>query len=156
MKPLAVACISAFNEVQKFMSLKTDRCKGRLDAVGHIYADVVVEGSRGEILLRNVIVDVGASYTVLSKEVVEKVGAWPIPYTVRLELGDGRAVEADIYAVIIRLKERSAPTLAACFEGAKMVLGVRTLEDLGLRVDPTSGKLEPTRPAGSAYFYYEM
>ena len=71
--------------------------------MGHIYVDVVVKSSRGEISLRNVIVDAGASYTVLSKEVVEKVGAWPIPYTVRLELGDSRAVEADIYAIIVRL-----------------------------------------------------
>ena len=29
-------------------------------------------------------------------------------------------------------------------------------EDLGLKVDLSGGKLEPTRPAGSAYFYYEM
>ena len=29
-------------------------------------------------------------------------------------------------------------------------------EDLGLKVDPTNGRLELTRPAGLAYFYYEM
>ncbi|MEM1632348.1 MAG: hypothetical protein QXX83_09490 [Thermofilum sp.] len=90
---------------------------------------------------------------MLDEEVAEKVGAWPIPYKVRSELGDGRVVEASVYAVVVKVGDRSAATLVACFKGARSVLGVRTLEDLGLRVDPVSGKLEPTRPAGLAYFY---
>lgn len=121
--------------------------------MGHVYVDVVVRGAKGEVPLRGVLVDTGASYTVLDEEVAEKVGAWPIPYKVRSELGDGRVVEASVYAVVVKVGDRSAATLVACFKGARSVLGVRTLEDLGLRVDPVSGKLEPTRPAGLAYFY---
>ena len=59
---------------KKFMGSKTDRYRGRLAAVGHIYADVVVKGSRGEISLRNVIVDAGASYTVLWCENLRRFG----------------------------------------------------------------------------------
>jgi predicted aspartyl protease len=62
---------------------------------------------------------------------------------------------ASVYAVIATLEGRTAPTLATCFEGADNVIGVRTLEDLGLRVDPVSGKLEPVRPSNLAYFYGE-
>ena len=72
--------------------------------------------------------DSAASYTVLPRNVVERVGAWPIPHTVDLELGDSRVVKAGVYAVIVRLGDRSAYTLAACFEGAKSVIGVRALE----------------------------
>ena len=121
--------------------------------MGHVYADVVVKGAKGEVVLKNVIVDTGASYTTLDEKVVEEIGAWSIPHTVDLELGDGRVVKSNIYAVIVSLEERTVATLAACFEGARMVLGVRTLEDLGLKVDPVSGKLEPTRPKDIAYFY---
>jgi predicted aspartyl protease len=121
--------------------------------MGHVYADVVVRGAVGEALLKGVIVDTGASYTVLPRDVVERVGAWPIPHSVDLELGDGRVVKAGVYAVIVSIGDRSAAALAACFEGAKSVIGVRTLEDLGLKVDPVSGRLEATRPKNVAYFY---
>jgi len=121
--------------------------------MGHVFTDVVVKGWKGEMLIKDVIVDTGASYTTLDKDIVEMVGAWAIPHSVNLELGDGRTVSAKIYAVLVGLEDRVAATLAACFEGAKTVLGVRTLEDLGLKVDPVSGKLEPTRPKNIAYFY---
>jgi len=121
--------------------------------MGHVYADVVVRGAVGEALLKGVIVDTGASYTMLGRDVVERVGAWPIPHSVDLELGDGRVVKAGVYAVIVSIGDRSAAALAACFEGAKSVIGVRTLEDLGLKVDPVSGRLEATRPKNVAYFY---
>lgn len=118
--------------------------------VGHVYVDVTLRGASGEIVLRGVLVDTGATYTVLERDVLEGVGAWPIPHKLSLELGGGRAVEADVYAVILCVEGRCAPTLAASFRGARNVLGVRTLEDLGLRVDPASGRLEPVRPAGVA------
>jgi hypothetical protein len=90
---------------------------------------------------------------VLEKAVVERVGAWRITYTVDLELRDGRTVKADVYAVIVGLGGRSAATLVACFEGARNFIGVRTLEDLGLKVDPVSGKIEASRPKNVVYFY---
>ncbi|MFZ8795131.1 MAG: hypothetical protein ACO2O2_14795, partial [Acidilobaceae archaeon] len=76
-----------------------------------------------------------------------------IPFEIHLELGDGRIVKASVYAVIVTLEGRTAPTLITCFEGAKSVIGVRTLEDLSLRVSPVSGKLELVRPSNLAYFY---
>ena len=42
------------------------------------------------------------------------------------------------------------------FTGAKSVLGVRSLEDLGLKVDPVKGSLEATRPAGVAFYYRHL
>jgi hypothetical protein len=51
------------------------------------------------------------------------------------------------------IEDREGATLAVTFEGAKPVLGVRSLEDLGLKVNPVSGSLEAARPAGVAYYY---
>jgi len=45
------------------------------------------------------------------------------------------------------------PSTIAALKGAKTVIGVQALEALGLKVDPTTGKLEPTRPEGLAYLY---
>ncbi len=45
------------------------------------------------------------------------------------------------------------PCIAITFDGAQTVIGVETLESIGLKLDPTSGKLEFTRPKGLAYFY---
>jgi len=121
--------------------------------LGHVHADVRIMGEKGEAAMKNVIIDTGASYTALPEDVIEKVHAWALPRTVDLELGDGRIVKANTYAVIIGVGDREAATIAVGFKGAKPAVGVRTLEDLGLKVDPTSGKLEPTRPKGLAYFY---
>jgi predicted aspartyl protease len=112
-----------------------------------------LRGSRGEVLLKNVMVDTGATYTILDKRTADEVGAWRIPFEIHLELEDRRIVKASIYAIMVTLEGRTAPTLIACFEGAKNVIGVRTLEDLGLRVDLISGKLEQARPSNLAYFY---
>ncbi len=51
------------------------------------------------------------------------------------------------------IQDREGATIAVTFKDAKPVLGVRSLEDLGFKVDPVSGSLEPTRPAGVAYYY---
>jgi len=103
--------------------------------------------------LDGILVDTGASYTVLPTELVERVGALKTPYTVDLELGDGRTIKASVYVASIRVEDREGPAIIASFRGAKQVLGIQTLEALGLKVDPRLGKLEPTRPKGLAYFY---
>jgi predicted aspartyl protease len=121
--------------------------------MGHVFVDIVVKGSRGEEKLEKVLVDTGASYTVLDLDIVERVSAWRIPFRISLELGDGRVVEAETYAAIVCIGDRCAPTLVASFRGAKNVVGVRTLEDLGLAVDPVSKRLVPVRPPNTAYFY---
>jgi len=99
------------------------------------------------------LVDTGATFTVLPPAILEEVGATKVPTTTRLELGDGRAVDAEVYAAVMEVEDRKGPTLIVTFTGAKPVLGVRTLEDLGLKVDPIKGCLEATRPAGIAYYY---
>jgi len=53
----------------------------------------------------------------------------------------------------MEVEDRKGPTIVVTFTGAKSVLGVRSLEDLGLKVDPVQGTLESTRPAGIAYYY---
>jgi hypothetical protein len=65
----------------------------------------LVRGERGEQEL-NALIDTGASYTVLPTELVEEVGAIRTPYTVDLELGDGRTVKASVYVASSESGER--------------------------------------------------
>ncbi len=121
----------------------------------HVYTKVTAIGSRGRREIPDLLVDSGATFTVLPAEILQEIGASPLPVKPRLELGDGRVVEAEQYALVLSVDERQGGILAVTFRDAKPVLGVRSLEDLGLKVDPVAEKLEPTRPAGVAYYYTE-
>ncbi|MEM0459781.1 MAG: hypothetical protein QXZ31_07905 [Thermofilaceae archaeon] len=61
------------------------------------------------------------------------------------ELAYGTVREVDYGAVEVEVSGRRAPVLAAIVEGGEVRLGVEALERLGLTVDPTTGKIYPTR-----------
>jgi predicted aspartyl protease len=114
----------------------------------------MVRGNKTKTKLKKVLINTGATYTVLPEDILKEVGAWgPLTEEVEVELGDGKKVKAKSYAVGIKIKGVEAPAIAITFGGAKTVIGVETLESIGLRLDPTTGSLEFTRPKGVAYFY---
>ena len=126
------------------------RVKGKM---GYVLSNMTIKGEKGERALTDILVDSGATYTVLPPQVMEQVGAVKSSLTTDVELGDGRKVKAAIYYASASIDGREGPAIILSFEGAKQVIGVQTLEALGLKLDPTTGKLEATRPKGVAYFY---
>ncbi|HID10303.1 MAG TPA: hypothetical protein EYP17_03260 [Candidatus Latescibacteria bacterium] len=123
--------------------------------MGHIYTDVTVKGREGSLKLKNVLIDTGATYTVLPEKTLKKIGAWGPMREIDLRLGGGRRVKAKAYGIVVGIEDAEAPAIGITFEGAQTVIGVETLESLGLKLDPTTGRLEFTRPKGMAYFYRE-
>ena len=121
--------------------------------MGHLYTDMTIRGSKAAVELKNVLIDTGATYTVLPEEILEQMGAARIPTEVEIELGNGERVKANAYGVAIKIEEVEAPSMSITFEGAQTVIGVETLESIGLKLDPTTSRLEFTRPKGMAYFY---
>ena len=121
--------------------------------MGHVIVDITLRGETGKQALREILVDTGATYTALPPALLEQVGAFKASFTMEVELADGRKVPASVYYVAIAVDGREAPAVVLAFEGAKEVIGVQTLESLGLKPNPDTGKLEPTRPKGVAYFY---
>lgn len=121
--------------------------------MGHVYTDVVVRGSRTEKLLPEVLIDTGATYTALPEELLQELEAWGPIGEVEVELANGQKVKAKAYALLVRIKEVEAPSIIITFKEAKTVVGGETLESIGLRLDPTTGNLEFTRPKGLVYFY---
>ncbi|ADM28495.1 hypothetical protein Igag_1698 [Ignisphaera aggregans DSM 17230] len=123
--------------------------------MAHIYADIEVIGSRGRKTLEKILIDTGATFTVLPKEIIDEIGAIKIPVEpIEVELGDGRRIKAELYSIGIKFRSREGGTIAISFPGAKLVIGIRTLEDLGLKPNPITGEIEEERPPGVAYFYH--
>lgn len=121
--------------------------------MGHIYTNIMVRGAKTTRELNKVLVDTGATYTVLPEGILEDVGAWGPIAEIDIELGNGQTVKATAYSVAIKIEDVESPAISITFPGAQTVIGVETLESLGLRLDPTTGTLEFTRPKGMAYFY---
>ena len=120
--------------------------------MGHLHVDITVRGSKAALELRDALVDTGATYTVLPEKVLSEVGAWGPIQDLEVELGNGTSVRAKAYGVAIRIEGVEAPSAGITFEGGQPVIGVETLESIGLKLVPTTGKLEFTRPKGVAYF----
>ena len=92
-------------------------------------------GPTGErFTLMEALVDTGASYTWIPRDVLEGLGVRPDEERVFV-LADGRAVRYPIAWVRVRLDERTQPTLVVCGDsGTEPLLGAFTLEGFGLGV----------------------
>ena len=91
-----------------------------------------------------VLVDTGATYATLPREVADALGLEPFE-TRQVRLADGRAESWPIAAIFIRIKGRKGPALTWIGpEAGPALLGAVTLEELALGVDPSGRYLIPT------------
>ncbi len=91
------------------------------------------------------LVDTGATYTVIPPALAKRIGATPSSERFRVTLADGRSMRLGACLVGIELAGRRGPTTALVLPGAEPLLGAETLEALGLRVDPSRRRVEPSR-----------
>ena len=92
----------------------------------------------------DIIVDTGSTYTAVPRTMLERLGV-PIQRSMPSQTADGRIVPVDIGQTIVRLEgfEFYTPVIFAA-ENEPSLLGVVTLEEAGLAVDPVNGRLIPT------------
>jgi predicted aspartyl protease len=110
--------------------------------MGHIFVGAKFRGK--DILeVDRILVDTGASFTVMPLDLAEKHFI-ETPFEVELKLGDGRIVKAKMFVAEVEIEGRRGPLRIMAFKDAMPVIGVDTLETLGLRVDPSTGKVEKT------------
>ncbi|MBI4311794.1 MAG: retroviral-like aspartic protease family protein [Chloroflexi bacterium] len=90
-----------------------------------------------------VLVDTGASHTVMPAAILEQLGVRPHA-TATFRLADGRRVERDIGRTWIRVDGHEEITQVV-FEAERTdgLLGVITLEEMRLGVDPISRRFVP-------------
>ena len=108
--------------------------------MGHVFVRARFRG-RDVIEFEKVLVDTGASFTVMPLEIAERYFI-ETPFTVDLRLGDGGVVKAKVFVAEGEVEGRRGPLRILAFENAIPVIGVDTLETLGLKVDPVSGRIE--------------
>ncbi|MBI2171905.1 MAG: retroviral-like aspartic protease family protein [Chloroflexi bacterium] len=91
------------------------------------------------------LVDTGATYTFVPGSVLRRLGIRPTGQR-EFEVADGRIKRYDIAVALVRLHGEVYPTLVVFGdEGTQPLLGVVTLETLGLGVDPVRQRLVPVR-----------
>src|SRR5438094_332047 len=110
--------------------------------MGHIREVVKVSGRGGGRFERlEALADTGATYTCIPRTVLERLGIvpeeeWPFV------LADGREVRYPMAWIDIRMQGRVQPTIVVFAEpGSEPILGVVTLEEFRLAVDPVNRRL---------------
>jgi len=108
-------------------------------------------GSADRKRIRDVefLTDTGAYYTTIPLELAEELGIKSVAKT-KLTLADKRIVEAGISLAYIKILDRDGIFNIALMNVPEPLLGVSTLEGLGIKVDPTTGKVEYSRSYGLA------
>jgi clan AA aspartic protease len=112
--------------------------------MGHVYVDAELSWVHSERV--RLLVDTGATYTLLPEDLVERLGVARSPRPVGVTLADGSERNFQLGTVLVRLEQREAgATVLIAPVGSEPLLGVEALEALGLAVDPNTHTLLPTR-----------
>ncbi len=116
-------------------------------SVGHVFVDADLSWKRKARV--RMLVDTGATHTVLPKDLAERLGVAKSPRRLRVQLAHGRTRSMHIGTVLLRLAGREAgDTVLIGPRGSEPLLGVEALEALGLAVEPRTGKIRKTRAHG--------
>jgi clan AA aspartic protease len=103
-----------------------------------------VRGPRGEETLE-FLVDSGAMYTLLPHEVWKKIGLEPDSRQ-RFSLADGTVVERKLSECLIILSYGKRHSTVILGEpGDQALLGVVTLEEFGMMLNPYKGEIVPMK-----------
>ena len=108
--------------------------------MGYVRTTFKIRGEKGHKVLEG-IVDTGAIYTVIPREILEEIGVKSTEK--RKFVAFGGEIERELGEAVIELMGRSCTTKVIFGESRDLVvIGTYTLEGLGLEVDPISSKLK--------------
>ncbi|MEZ0290322.1 MAG: aspartyl protease family protein [Sulfolobales archaeon] len=113
--------------------------------MGLVYVDGIVKHGGKSVRVR-LLVDSGATYTVLNKSVWTELGLKPLG-EMEFILADGSVVRRSVSEAVLELPgygERHTPVVLGESEDENL-LGIVTLEIFGLILDPFKRELRPIR-----------
>ena len=118
--------------------------------MGYVRVNAFIDSADGSVV-RDVkfLADTGAYYTTIPPKLAKELDIEPIAKT-KLTLADKRTLEVNTSLAYIKLLDREGVLQIAIMDVPEPLLGVSTFEGLGVKVDPTTGKLEHSRPYGLA------
>ena len=111
--------------------------------MGHVRQQVELTGEK-PVKVR-MLVDTGATFSIIPEALAEAIGIKPRGRPYKVTLADGRRVKCASGILNYRIGKREAPGVILIGDVAEPLLGVETLEALGLAVDPRRERLTPTR-----------
>ena len=112
--------------------------------MGHIHQKVRLRVEKTATV--NMLVDTGATFSVISPRLARTLGIKPPRRSVSVRLADGRRLRLGADLAIVKIDGREAPTTVLVGNVDEPILGVQALEALGLVVDPGKKRLSPSRP----------
>ena len=113
--------------------------------MGITYIEGTVTGAKGKRATVNFLVDSGAKYTLLPAKAWKRIGLKP-ERTMTFVLADGTPVQRDISECRISLPHGKTHTPVVLGKPKdEPLLGVVTLEELGLVFNPFERTLQPAR-----------
>lgn len=116
--------------------------------MGHVYVSATFHGQKGTRKLDRLLVDTGATYTILPPSLADEIGVFSTPYVTRLTLADMSRKEASIGLAEVEVEGRREPVEIAVVDNGVPALGVQALDVLGFEVNPVAKKLEAVRDSG--------
>lgn len=93
----------------------------------------------------DILVDTGATFSLISPALADRLGVVRLPRKQVIALADGRRLEVEGGSMVLQIGNRSAVATVLVADCDELLLGVETLEAIGLAVDPSTGTLRPTR-----------
>ena len=116
----------------------------RKSGMGKLTVTIGVGNQQGrQIEDLEVIVDTGSTFTAVPRSLLEKLGV-PVRRTAQSRMADGRSVPVDIGWTVVRVQDQVFATqVTFAEENEPALLGVVTLEDALLAVDPVGQRLIP-------------
>lgn len=111
--------------------------------VGHVYQRVKLSAEKAVTV--RMLVDTGATFSVIPDALARAVGVKRLRRPVMITLADGRRVKVAAGTAMFQIEGREAPATILVGDVVEPILGVETLEALGLTVDPRKRRLAPTR-----------
>jgi predicted aspartyl protease len=117
--------------------------------MGHVRVRGLIGRTRTKTKDVEFLVDTRAFYTVVMPSLAKELGLEAQEIS-ELTLADKRTAQAGITVAYMKLLDRGGVLPIAIMETPEPLLGVTALEGLGLKVDPTTGELQHSRPYGLA------
>ncbi|MDD3493833.1 MAG: aspartyl protease family protein [Candidatus Bipolaricaulis sp.] len=112
--------------------------------MGETRARLRIYGEDGKVSEVEALVDTGSTFTKIPQHLASALGL-QVKYGTEVELADGRLVKRGLALVEVELEGVRRPMLIAIGgEEERPLIGYTTLEVLGLKVNPITGKLERT------------
>ena len=147
-QPAAKKCRRIYDEAVRQAVIVVQATNGdafRRDTMGTVTVTIAVGDPQGRQFEEiDVVVDTCSTYTAVPRAMLQRLGV-PVERSLPSETADGRIVPVDVGRTTIRLAglEFSTPVIFAA-DNEPSLLGVVSLEEAALAVDPLAGRLIPT------------